>query len=270
MQGISSFMGGGSITSWTLMKSCYGITQRGRVCAESPPSVRVYKTAPRRRNLRHSLFATDDNLLLKPHHVLPQLLLRKLHLGVSQESLSHSRRLLRWPLHSKCERRRWSLLAQQLSDRTWILSNGQETCSEPTSCQPANCAAQQLWNFQLPFFWPLCQDPAKERVFFPLLLPLDPASQCLIDRWPMCPAARDPWAFSLVDIASVLCPVVFNPSALCPAASDLTPCLLRMPNSALCSVLPIYLSLRRLSFFISGNDHAEDPRRQLHPRSSAP
>ena len=30
-------------------------------------------------------------------------------------------------------------LPSSCQDRTWILSNGQETCSEPTSCQPANC-----------------------------------------------------------------------------------------------------------------------------------
>lgn len=48
-------MGGGSITLLDSNEELLrGITQRGRVCAESP-SVRVYKTAPRRRNLRHSL-----------------------------------------------------------------------------------------------------------------------------------------------------------------------------------------------------------------------
>lgn len=30
-------------------------------------------------------------------------------------------------------------LPSSCQDRTWILSNGQETCSEPTGCQPADC-----------------------------------------------------------------------------------------------------------------------------------
>lgn len=249
------------------------ITQRGRVCAESPPSVRVYKTARRRRNLRHSLLCNRR----QPAPETSPCLATTTAPETTPWGLSGVPVTFPSPPPSASTLRVWASemvsacpAAVRTEPGSWAMAR-RPAVNLPAASQPtASPAAVKLPATLL--LVAMCQDPAKEPVFFPLLLPsLDPASQCLIDRWPMCPAARDPWAFSLVDIAPrVLFPVVFNPSALCPAASDLY--ALSSVDAKLClmcSVLTVHLTLpaEACSFFIPGNDHAEDTRRQLQLRA---
>lgn len=253
-----------------------GVTQRRRVWAESPPSFGVYKTARRRRNLRHSLLCNRR----QPAPETSPCLATTTALETTPWGLSGVPVTFLSPPPSASTFRVWAsemLSACPVAVRTepgsWAMAR-RPAVNLPAASQPtASPAAVKLPATLL--LVAMCQDPATEPVFLQLLLtPLDPASQCLIDRWPMCPAARDPRAFCLVDIAPrVLCPVVFIPSALCPAASDL--CALSSVDAKLClmcSVLTVRLALPKeaCSFFIPGQYSRWRSKMKIRtPRSSA-
>lgn len=161
------------------------------------------------------------------------------------------RRLLRRPLHSSVSVGDGLCLPSSCQDRTWILSNGQETCSEPPAAsQPtASPAAVKLPATLL--LVAMCQDPAKEQSFLPASSYL--SGSCLsVSYRPLAYVSSSSRPLSLLPCGCS--PLGFFACGLQPisiVSSGLqtsTPCLQWMPNSALCVVqsLPsILLYLRR-------------------------
>ena len=225
-----------------------GSTQRTRIYAESPPSAGYIRQQDEGETWDTHCFPTD-NLPLKSHHVLPQLLLRKLPLGVSQESLSHSRRLLRRPLLSECERRRCSLLAQQLSGPNLGPEQRPGDLQWTHQLPASQLRAQQLGNFQLPFRLLRAKTRPRNQLSACFFLPLRVLPVRVLQ-------AADPRGQQLATLEHsslrvsplgflVLWPATHQHCVQRPQTS--APCLQWMPDSALCvQPLPsILLYLRR-------------------------